>query len=111
MQEKDIEKPLRKKRKVYVGDLKECDVISEKENYVEIINTTIAKKSKQIKILQQKNRRLIKKIKDLHLLVDDLKNKHMITEDVAVILSVCINYNVINIILMSWFGMVWFLLE
>ncbi|XP_020299063.1 THAP domain-containing protein 1-like [Pseudomyrmex gracilis] len=74
-----LEKPLRKKRKVYVGDFEECDVITEKKNYVEIINTTIAKKNKQIKILQQKNRRLIKKIKDLHSVFGRYTRKRRIT--------------------------------
>lgn len=95
-----MEKPLRKKRKVYVGDFKECDVISEKENYVQSINMTIAQKNKQIKTLKQKNRRLIQKIQDLQSLVDDLRDKHMINEDVSVILSVCI-FNVINILLVD----------
>lgn len=72
-----LEKPLKKKRKIYVGDFEKCDVINEKENYIQVVNTTIAKKNKQIKTLQQKNRRLIQKIKDLHSLVDDLRKKHM----------------------------------
>ena len=78
-------------------------MINEKENYIQIINTTIAKKNKQVKTLQQKNKRLTQKIKDLHSLVDDLRNKNMITEDVSIILSVCLNFNDINILLMGCF--------
>ena len=79
-----LEKPLKKKRKVYVGDFEECDVINEKGNYAQIINTTIAKKNNQVKTLQQKNRRLTRKIEDLRSLVADLRNRHMITEDVSI---------------------------
>lgn len=75
-----------KKRKAYVGDFKHLDIDNDKENYVDIVNATITKKNKVIKALLQKNKRLERKLKDLHTLIDELRSNEIITEDAFILL-------------------------
>lgn len=80
------------KRKVYLGDFTNFDIEDDKENYVNIVNTTI-KKNRVIKTLLGKTKRLEKEITDLQTLVDELQNNAMITEEASIHLSVRINFN------------------
>ncbi|XP_076278844.1 THAP domain-containing protein 2-like isoform X2 [Lasioglossum baleicum] len=50
--------PLKRKR-AYIGDFLNSDTITDHEKHVHIIAITLAKKNKQIKTLQQTNRRLL----------------------------------------------------
>lgn len=68
---------LMKKRKAYVGDFHNLDILSDKDNYINVVNATIAKKNKIIKTLHQKNKRLKQKVKDLYTLLEELKNNGM----------------------------------
>nr|XP_033335296.1 THAP domain-containing protein 1-like [Megalopta genalis]XP_033335297.1 THAP domain-containing protein 1-like [Megalopta genalis] len=72
--------PIRKRR-AYVGDFQNFDISSDKYKYTAIVNATIAKKNKRIKILMQKNRRLERRVKSLQAIVNKLKNNEMITDD------------------------------
>ncbi|XP_033335297.2 THAP domain-containing protein 1 [Megalopta genalis] len=72
--------PIRKRR-AYVGDFQNFDISSDKYKYTAIVNATIAKKNKRIKILMQKNRRLERRVKSLQAIVNKLKNNEMNTDD------------------------------
>ncbi|XP_076650070.1 uncharacterized protein LOC143357447 isoform X2 [Halictus rubicundus] len=78
---------LKKKRTAYIGDFINSDITDQKK-YVHIIERTLAKKNKQIKTLQQTNRKLLKKIKNLHELLDEFRNNNVINEHASVMLSI-----------------------
>ncbi|XP_078050225.1 uncharacterized protein LOC144476832 isoform X2 [Augochlora pura] len=70
-----------RRRRAYVGDFQNFDISTDKYKYTAIVNATIAKKNKRIKILLQKNRRLERRVKSLQALVNKLKNNEVIMED------------------------------
>ncbi|XP_050505220.1 THAP domain-containing protein 1-like [Diabrotica virgifera virgifera] len=62
--ETTLEPPL-KKRRHYLGDFEQGSS-NRDQGYKVVVNKLIQKKNKQIKMLQQRNRRLIKKVNTLH---------------------------------------------
>lgn len=68
-------------------------MINKKKDCIYKIITTIIAKKKKTDKLKYYNRRLIQKIRNFYFLVDDLRNKHIITENISVIFLVCINFN------------------
>ncbi|XP_076296541.1 uncharacterized protein LOC143216874 [Lasioglossum baleicum] len=69
--------PMRKKRTAYVGDILKSNMITDRDKHAHIIGRTLTKKNRQIKTLQQTNRRLLRKVKELEGLVDELRKRSM----------------------------------
>lgn len=53
----------------------------------------LTKKNRVIRTLQDKTKRLEKRVTDLQTLVEELQNNAMITEEASIHLSVCIIFN------------------
>uniref|UniRef100_A0A6P7H1P5 THAP domain-containing protein 2-like n=1 Tax=Diabrotica virgifera virgifera TaxID=50390 RepID=A0A6P7H1P5_DIAVI len=83
--ETTLEPPL-KKRRHYLGDFEQGSP-NRDQGYKVVVNKCIQKKNKQIKMLQQRNRRLIKKVNNLKSLLEHLEEKQMIDEDFSLKLS------------------------
>lgn len=86
--EASLEPSAKKRRVCYVGDFKEHNSLNLHQQYRLTVNNVLLKSRKRIKILQQRNRRLIKKVSDLKSLLAHLRHQRMIDEDSLLKLSV-----------------------
>lgn len=81
--------PTPKRRKFieprYVGEIKSPNVSTPRraKRSLGLMKRKLFEQKKRIRILQQKNRRLIKKINNLEDLVNHLKNRYLISESQA----------------------------
>ncbi|XP_072387136.1 THAP domain-containing protein 2-like [Diabrotica undecimpunctata] len=65
--------PALKKQRHYLGDFVEQESSNRDQGYKLVVNKLFQKKNKQIKMLQQQNRRLLKKVNTLKSLLEYLK--------------------------------------
>lgn len=76
-----------KKRRIYtsryIGDLGSPHVATPRraKKTLQFVKEVVKKKNKQVKLLQQQNRRFIKKIRTLKMLLEHLKDKSLITDE------------------------------
>lgn len=84
-----VESSGRKKRFSYVGDFEDYSSIDDK--YKQAVKKLLTKKQKQIKVLQQQNRRLTKKISNLNCLLEHLEQERINEEESSLKLPVSID--------------------
>ncbi|XP_044759255.1 uncharacterized protein LOC123316991 isoform X2 [Coccinella septempunctata] len=73
--------PAKKSRLFYIGDFKEQNVSQRESQYRITVNQVISRKQKQIKTLQQKNRRLVARIARLKSSLKPVKHNSMVGEE------------------------------
>jgi len=84
MMNNDVSEPPRKKRRIFCGDFDdEPSQYSYEElcRFFELAKNELSKKTQQVKLLKQSNRRLQEKLKTMKSLVEHLLNKNFVSAE------------------------------